>query len=117
MSLLLIRIMLGVIFMVHGFSKLKDPISWEKFMATFGLPKIMANAIALIEFLGGLFILLGVFTKISSIAMIIFMLFAIFLVHKDKGFLAQKGGYEYQLLIIVCCVVVALNGGGLYRVY
>lgn len=109
--------MLGVIFMVHGYSKLKDSTSWEKFMATFGLPTMMANAIALVEFLGGLFILLGIFTKISSLIMIIFMIFAIILVHKDKGFLGEKGGYEYQLLIIVCCVVLAICGGGIYKVY
>lgn len=116
-SVLLIRIIIGIIFMVHGFNKLRDLDSWGKFMGTFGIPKTMSNIVALVEFLGGLLILLGIFTKTSSVVMIIFMLFAIFLVHKNKGFSNEKGGYEYQLLIIVCCLVLAICGGGRYKLY
>lgn len=100
--------------MVHGFNKLKDLNSWGKFMATFGIPKLASDAVAFIEFVGGVFILLGIFTKFSALGMIGFMVAAILLVHRNKGFLAKKGGYEYQLLILVSCVVLGLCGGGRY---
>lgn len=116
LSLLLIRIMLGIIFMVHGYNKLKDLKSWGNYMSTIGIPKMASDAIALFEFIGGLLICLGIFAKFSALGMIIFMISAIWLVHRNKGFLAEKGGYEYQLLIIVCCVVLVICGGGKYAI-
>jgi putative oxidoreductase len=86
---LLLRIIVGTGFMVHGWAKLsRGPAGFEKLLTQIGvpLPHLMSRITPLIEFFGGLFMLIGLFVSIISIPMIITMLVAMFSIHIKYGF-------------------------------
>lgn len=115
--LTLLRVVLGVIFAYHGYLKLFVPggfVGTVGFFTALGipLPTYSALLVAVVEFVGGLFLLLGMVTKWSSLLLIIDMLVAFFMVHLKNGFLVSKGGYEFVLLILAALLVVLVNGAG-----
>ncbi|MBS3114229.1 DoxX family protein [Candidatus Woesearchaeota archaeon] len=116
-TLALLRVVLGVIFTYHGYLKLFVVGSLPEtagFFAQVGIP--MANyaavVVAFAEFFGGLFLLLGVVTKWTTLVLIFEMLIAFFMVHLKNGLLVSKGGYEFVLLILAGLVVLLVNGAG-----
>jgi putative oxidoreductase len=119
---LLIRLVIGMAFFLHGAQKVFGWFGgpgldkWSQYLSTQGYSKTVSVFSAYVEMIAGFLLIIGVFTKISAISMIVFMLFAIGIAHWDKGYFSQKGGYEYQLLLIVSCIIVLLLGGGEYSV-
>ncbi|MFC3985352.1 DoxX family protein [Streptosporangium jomthongense] len=115
-ALLLARIGVGVIFVVHG---------WQKF-ATMGLsgttaffeqidvplPGLAAPAVAVIELVGGIALILGAALPIAAILLVLDMLGAIVFVHGANGFDVAKGGYEFVLALICALLAIAFSGGG-----
>ncbi len=122
LGLLILRIVLGVVFMAHGSQKLfgwfggpglKGFSGW---MASMGLrPAAFWGFIAgLFEFGGGLLTILGLLNPIGPLAIIAVMLMAAIKVHLSKGFWNSKGGYEFPLMNIASALAVALIGPGVY---
>ena len=116
-TLALLRVVLGIIFTYHGYLKLFAPGGFTGtmgFLTTLGipLPTYSALLVAAVEFFGGLFLLLGMATKWSSLLLIIDMLVALFMVHLKNGLLVSKGGYEFVLVLLAGLVVVLVNGAG-----
>lgn len=116
-TLALLRVVLGVIFAYHGYLKLFVSGGFTGtvgFLATLGipLPTYSALLVAVVEFLGGIFLLLGMVTKWSSLLLIIDMLVAFFMVHLKNGLLVSNNGYEFVLLILAALVVLLVNGAG-----
>ena len=113
-GILLLRVILGVVFFVHGAQKVlgwfggSGMEKWTLFMNSVNIPKPIAYLAAYAEMLFGITLILGLYTKISSMIAFIFMLFAIYLVHLEKGFFVNKGGYEYSLVLAVACLTVYL---------
>ena len=116
-ALLVLRIACGIAFLFHGSQILfgafggPGPSGFAHFLKA---PDIVGYLIGLAQFVGALAILLGAFTRIGSIFIIIVMLGAIFLVHISKGFDVSKGGYEYALTQLLIAVSLLLTGGGKY---
>jgi putative oxidoreductase len=78
-------------------------------------PALMwAYFIMLLEFVGGICLILGLFTRFFAAALAIEMLVALLLVHLPRGYAAGHGGYEYVLLIGAVCFAIAIRGGGPY---
>jgi uncharacterized membrane protein YphA (DoxX/SURF4 family) len=70
-------------------------------------------AVAWAELLGGVALLLGLFTRLASVAEIAIQLGAIWLVTFDRGFTIRGGGgYEYNLALVAMCVALVAIGGG-----
>lgn len=116
-SLTLLRITLGFIFAYHGYLKLFFPGGFKGtigFFAAIGipLPAYSALLVALVEFVGGLFLIGGFLSKWASMALIINMLVAIFKVHLSNGFLIVNGGIEFAAALIFSLLVILLNGPG-----
>jgi putative oxidoreductase len=59
-----IRILVGVALIAHGWPKLSDIVGTKGFFASIGLPAELAIAIALLEVIGGIVILLGILTRV-----------------------------------------------------
>jgi len=72
----------------------------------------MAPVGAYNEFLGGLSLLLGLFTPLGALAIIGNMAVAIWKVHGKNGFFAQKQGWELPGIIIAATAALALGGPG-----
>ncbi|MDP3765105.1 MAG: DoxX family protein, partial [Nanoarchaeota archaeon] len=104
-TLALLRVVLGIIFTYHGYLKLfiaGGLPGTAGFFAQVGIP--MANyaavVVAFAEFFGGLFLLLGMVTKWTTLVLTFQMLIAFLMVHLKNGLLVSKGGYEFVLLIL-----------------
>jgi putative oxidoreductase len=64
------------------------------------------------ETLGGILLIVGLLTPAAGLALAIDMLVAALTAHADKGFFADKGGYEFVLLLGAACVALVMAGAG-----
>ena len=116
-SLTLLRVVLGIIFTYHGYAKLFVPGGFKgtvEFFVSVGIPiaHYSALAVSVAEFAGGIFLILGVLTRLTTLVLIFQMLVALFTVHINNGLLSSKGGYEFVLLILAALAVVLASGSG-----
>jgi putative oxidoreductase len=123
-----LRLIAGFGFMQHGFAKFsKGPEAFAAILHAIGVPAphLMAWLTILIEFFGGLAVLLGALVPLASLPMAAILLVAMFTVHLPYGFSsikiisvtsgrAQFGppGYECDLLYLACLVALVLGGSG-----
>ena len=115
--MLLVRVGLGIAFMFHGYAKLMHPDAFAGFFTSFGLGgSSMVIFVGLVEFIGGLCLLLGVFTMYAAILLSIVMIVAILKVHLSNGY-GGTGGYEYQLLLLLATLGLVFSGPGRYSLW
>jgi putative oxidoreductase len=116
----LVRVVVGVMFLMHVWGKFKIGAGAvaTNFMAKNGLEPALtwAYVVMALELIGGICIVIGLFTRFFGAALAIEMLIALIMVHLPKGYAAGAGGYEYVLLIGAVCFFIALRGGGPYSV-
>src|SRR6476659_5043017 len=119
-SYTLVRIVVGVIMIMHvlGKFKLGAGAVAANVMAKNGLEPSVAFAYAamFLEAVGGVCLIIGLFTRFFAAALAVEMAIALLFVHFSKGYAAGTGGYEYALLIGVALLVIAMRGGGPYSV-
>jgi len=85
-SLLLVaRILLGLLFVVAGFGKLGNVEGFGAFMATGGIPAVLAWPVVLFEILGGLALIIGLQTRIVALALAAFCVVSGLLYHFDPA--------------------------------
>lgn len=113
-ALAFLRVAVGIIMTVHGWQKLQDV---EKFIngldqMGFFYPQICAYLAISGEFLGGLGLVVGVLTPLAAFGIFSTMCVAVFVVHWEKGLLAQNGGFEYPLCLLVVSFFLMMNGAG-----
>jgi putative oxidoreductase len=110
---LVLRVVLGLIFAVHGAQKvfIFGLDGTAGFMAKVGvpLPTLAAIVVMTVELLGGIALILGVATRVAAALIGIEMVVAILLVSINRGFI---GGYEFELMLLASAVGVALLGAG-----
>ena len=111
----LLRLSLGVILLAHGWLKV-DVFTIDGTVAFFeslGLPPVAAYLTIAGEILGGLALILGIYTKLAAFLAIPIMAGALW-VHSGNGWLfsAEGGGWEFPALLVVLSVVVFLKGSG-----
>ena len=116
-SLAFLRVVLGIVFLYHGYLKLFAPNVFSgtmQFFTSMGLPLPFYSALlaSVVEFAGGLFLVLGLITKWSSFVIALEMLVAFFAVHLKNGLLVSNNGYEFVLVLIAGLVVLFANGSG-----
>ena len=104
-----LRVIAGIGFMIHGLPKILDIGKTQGSFMNMGLPQDLAILIGLLEFIGGLAILLGVFTRIAAGLFAIQMIGAIILVKLSKGFI---DGFELDLLYLAIMVNLLITGPG-----
>src|SRR5918996_1948673 len=104
-----IRILAGITFIAHGLPKFEDVTGTQGFFGNIGLPPELALPIGLLEVIGGIFLIVGVVTRISAALLIIDMIGAVILVKLSDGFV---GGYEFELLLIAISLSLLLTGPG-----
>jgi putative oxidoreductase len=120
LGLLLIRLILGAVFMFHGSQKLFGSFgghgidgfaAFLEHQLQVPLPQLSAWLAACAEFFGGLALVLGFFVRIATIPMIVTMLVAVLRVHRN-AFSLEHGGMEYALTLAVVLTGLLLIGGG-----
>lgn len=118
---LLLRISIGGLMIFHGVSKLLHGHDFIKGMLTSkNIPEYLWLGVPVGEVIAPLFIILGIFTRISSILIIITMLMTFYLVHGFAGFsISQTGGLKVELNLFYLLTSLALLflGSGKYSIY
>jgi putative oxidoreductase len=118
LALLILRVMLGIIMIYHGWPKITNLGGTIEGMAGMGVPAPAVAAIfaTVAEVVGGLLMVLGAFTDIAGLMFTIDMLGAITFVHAKNGFSVAKGGMEWPLLLVAAALAIALAGPGRHAV-
>ena len=104
-----IRSVAGVLFIVH--STVKFNPGFQSFFTSVGLPPEMQFPIAILELLGGILLVLGILTRITSSLLAIEMLGVILYIKKLKSFSGQ-GGVELELIALAILLVLIVTGPG-----
>ena len=120
-----LRLFLGVTFVMHAYLALViyTPAGAAAFNARMGipLPEVAAWFTILAHGLGGLMMILGLWTRWAALANLPVMLGALVFVHLSQGYFLkgvlvgsapQAAGYEYVLLIVGATLAQVLLGGG-----
>lgn len=116
-SYLLLRVVTGFAFVYHGAAKVFGEMGVAGFAGMLdGLPlsTLLAYLVSYGELLGGIALILGLFTHWVGKIYVIIMLGAIFLVHFKNGYNVMDGGYEYQLLLLAVGLFFMTHGAGKY---
>ena len=125
-TLTMLRLVLGVVFLAHGAQKMLGWFGGYGFHGTMGffehlgMPAPVAFLIICTEFFGGLGLIVGLLTRIAALGIGVEMIGAIFMVHLPNGFFmnwygTQKGeGFEYHLLAIAVAAVLLSRGAGAF---
>jgi putative oxidoreductase len=113
---LILRIALGAILIVHGWPKIKNLKQTGKNFESMGFRpgKLFGTLAALLEFFGGICILIGLAT--AAIAGLFVLEFAVILIWRWAKKMPFVGGWEFDLLILACAIALFSLGGGAYSV-
>jgi len=125
-SLLIVRVALGIIFFAHGAQKvfgwfhgpgLRGVVAY--FKQALGVPAPLTVLAALTEFLGGVAMIIGLLVRPAAAGLIVVMLVAISTVHWKNGFFLNwsmepgKGhGFEMNLALIGMALALLIGGAG-----
>ncbi|MFE5324543.1 DoxX family protein [Paenibacillus sp. NPDC056579] len=105
---LIARVVLGFTFFVHGYMKFQGGIANAAgFFNKIGIPGMLAYGVGVIELVGGICVLLGIGTRIFSVAFAGIMVGAITMAKLSAGF---AGGYELEVALLAMSVHQALSG-------
>ena len=122
LGLLIIRLVVGVLFIGHGAQKLFGKFGGYGLKGTGGWfesigmkPGVtMALFAGLAELIGGILFAVGFLTPLASLLIAGTMIMAIVKVHAPNGLWATSNGYEYNLTLLAVAIGVALTGPGKY---
>jgi putative oxidoreductase len=116
---LVMRLALGIMFIAHGLTKVFvfTPAGTAAFFNSVGFPGFLAYPVMAFEVIGGLMLVLGVYTRWIA-ALAVFQLFMASTVHFANGwsFTNPNGGWEYPIYLAVTALVLALLGDGAHAI-
>lgn len=111
---LLLRIGVGVIFIVAGWGKLNGIEGVQGFFGDLGipLPGLMAWVVAIVEFFGGLMVLLGAYTRIPALLLACIMVVALLTTKLGGEFSAAR----LDIMLLLTTLALFFLGSGKYSV-
>ncbi|WP_419875803.1 DoxX family protein [Candidatus Pristimantibacillus sp. PTI5] len=122
LGLLVVRLVVGLLFVGHGAQKLfgwfggYGPKGTGGWLESIGVKPGVAMAVVagLMELVGGILFAAGLLTPFAAALIVLTMLVAIVKVHGQNGLWATANGYEYNLVLLAIAIGVALTGAGDY---
>ncbi|KQT52283.1 MULTISPECIES: DoxX family protein [unclassified Aureimonas] len=114
----LLRVALGILFFAHVGLKVFvfTPAGTAQFFQSLSLPGPLAYLVIVVEIVGAIALIAGIYSRLAALALIPILLGAIATVHGPAGFFFTNpnGGWEFLALWIVGLLGVALLGEGAY---
>lgn len=117
-TLLIGRLLLGVILIAHGWDKLSNLAGTTEGFVGMGIPVASATAplAGIIELVGGILLILGLGTRIVGVIVFVQMLIAALLVHLPYGVMVANNGWELVGAIGAGVLILAGVGAGAYSI-
>lgn len=123
-ALFIMRIVIGLLFVAHGLAKLQTPMGVQSLANAldgmgFAAPMMWAWVVVLVESIGGLFLVLGIFTRISALLIGVIMVVAIIKVPWAAGMISAPGkglGVDYPLVYLMPLLAILLQGPGKHSI-
>lgn len=115
-ALLVGRLVLAVVFFVHGVQKWQDGVGTTSDMmagSEVPMPTLAAVFTMGVEVFGSILFAIGLATPLVAAGFAVVSLGAVFFVHLDAGFLVAEGGYEFVLVLAAASLAIGLNPGRL----
>lgn len=115
LALLVMRLALGCVMVAHGSHKVFGGLHHHaQFVASLGLPSWLGYVSAFTEFLGGILILAGFFTRAAAFAICINLCVAVAKVHWHNGLMGapDRPGYEFPLSLAALAFTLIFFGAG-----
>jgi len=115
---LVLRLALGILILLHGLGKLDGGVGWlVGMLQSRGLPGFLAYCVYIGEVLAPILLILGLWTRVGGLLVVINMLFAFGLVHMADLFVIGKSGgwaLELQGMYLFGGIAIMLLGAGAY---
>ena len=113
-AILIGRVLLSILFILAGFAKLTSIGATAGWFGSIGLPAptVLAVLVGLLEFFGGLAILVGFKARIAAIALAVFTIAATLVAHLDFGDQMQVLLLQKNLAIAGGLILLAVFGAG-----
>ena len=118
LSLLIMRIVIGGLFVYHGLPKVTDINRTMGMFASMGFPGFLGPLVGVVEVVAGIFLIVGILNKWSTIALGVIMLVALVGV-QIPGALSQgsvTAGLERDLVLLIAVLISGVFGSGAYSV-
>lgn len=108
-AIMVLRIWTGSMMIYHGYPKLFEfmPKFIESVQAKTGLPEQFAWLAAISEFVGGIFLVIGLCTRLSALGIFITMIVAAFVVHANDPWNKMEFALSYAISTLVLIIVGA----------
>jgi putative oxidoreductase len=113
LGLLILRVVLGGIFIAHGWQKIQMMDQMIGFFETIGLSAFWVYVATYGELLAGIAMVLGIFTRLAGYIIAIIMIVATVILRFKLG-VGFFGGYELTVALLASAVCVALSGPGMF---
>lgn len=115
-ALLFLRIVLGTVFVAHGWDKLFLTGLTETTgqFSGWGVPqpKFSAWLVMATELLGGALLVVGLLTTLVAGVLALLMVAALWFVHVGEGFFTTTGGVEFPLVMVAALMMIVVFGAG-----
>jgi len=112
---IILRLAVGSAFMIHGYPKLGRNEQGKGWMRSMGLPVALIPFAGVVEFLGGLGLILGIITPIIAFLSALWMLSTTWLsVTKIKK--KYQGGLEVDITLFLAALALTFLGGGTFSI-
>jgi len=122
-AMLVLRILLGVVFIPHGMQKILGfSGTMQMFTTNLHIPWVFAFLAIMAEFLGSWGLITGLLTRVAAFGIAVNMVVAVYMLHWQNGFFmnwfgTQKGeGYEYHILVVAIALALMIRGGGKWSI-
>jgi putative oxidoreductase len=114
-ALTVLRVILGITFIMHGGQKLfvygLEGVSGSFAGMGIPMPGVTGPLVAMIEFFGGVALVVGLLTRLAAVGTAAIMAGAILTAHIEAGFFAPAG-YEFPLMLLATSIALAVAGAG-----
>jgi putative oxidoreductase len=110
-ALLLVRLVMGAAFILHGWPKIQNPFGWMNAMGGSSMPSWLQGLAAFAEFGGGIALIIGLLTPIAAFGLVCQMVAALLIVHlpnRDPFVASAPGQSSYELALVYLVVAISL---------
>lgn len=113
--LVFLRVVLGICLIIKGISFMSDSVSLETILTETRMGAAsdwLSIVITWLHLLGGFFIIIGLFTRLSTFLLIPVLLVAVLFINLPRGIFAPGSEFGFSLAVLILLIVFFIEGGG-----